>query len=198
MVIIIIIIIIKPYQLLTWRIVNPVSCASCFFWSSEGYGCWKEEISRWIRQYKYIIKEPELAMNRGTEKTNEGRDLKKGATHWKGARAADDNDPCNYGDAWEQVIPKEAFRHNGACHGELDTAAHNTTKSETRPFINKRSGLRDRWNNNGSGKIRIVSKVTLVETDKDGNRYFFRPFQMRRGKVRNWSSRHIRIQFPQI
>lgn len=29
----------ETYQLLTWRIVRPVSCASCFFWSSDGYGC---------------------------------------------------------------------------------------------------------------------------------------------------------------
>lgn len=27
------------HQLLTCRIVSPVSCASCFFCSSEGYGC---------------------------------------------------------------------------------------------------------------------------------------------------------------
>lgn len=27
-------------QLLTWSMVRPVSWASCFFWSSEGYGCW--------------------------------------------------------------------------------------------------------------------------------------------------------------
>ena len=27
------------HQLLTCRMVSPVSCASCFFWSSEGYGC---------------------------------------------------------------------------------------------------------------------------------------------------------------
>lgn len=26
----------QPYQLFTWRIVSPVSCASCFFCSSEG------------------------------------------------------------------------------------------------------------------------------------------------------------------
>ncbi len=32
----------RTHQLLTWRIVNPVSCASCFFCSSEGYGCCKE------------------------------------------------------------------------------------------------------------------------------------------------------------
>lgn len=31
------------YQLLTWRIVKPVSCASCFFCSSEGYGCCKKQ-----------------------------------------------------------------------------------------------------------------------------------------------------------
>uniref|UniRef100_A0A6B0UVL3 Putative secreted protein n=1 Tax=Ixodes ricinus TaxID=34613 RepID=A0A6B0UVL3_IXORI len=33
-------------QLLTWRMVSPVSWASCFFWSSEGYGCvrcWKSQ-----------------------------------------------------------------------------------------------------------------------------------------------------------
>lgn len=29
------------YQLFTCNIVNPVSCANCFFWSSEGYGCCK-------------------------------------------------------------------------------------------------------------------------------------------------------------
>jgi len=28
-----------PYQLLTWRIVNPVSCAKDLFCSSDGYGC---------------------------------------------------------------------------------------------------------------------------------------------------------------
>lgn len=28
-----------PHQLLTCRMVSPVSCASCFFCSSEGYGC---------------------------------------------------------------------------------------------------------------------------------------------------------------
>lgn len=27
------------HQLLTWRMVRPVSCASCFFCSSDGYGC---------------------------------------------------------------------------------------------------------------------------------------------------------------
>lgn len=30
-------------QLLTCSIVNPVSCANCFFWSSEGYGCCNKE-----------------------------------------------------------------------------------------------------------------------------------------------------------
>lgn len=29
------------HQLLTWRMVRPVSWASCFFWSSDGYGCYK-------------------------------------------------------------------------------------------------------------------------------------------------------------
>jgi len=31
------------HQLLTCRIVRPVSCANCFFWSSEGYGCCKDK-----------------------------------------------------------------------------------------------------------------------------------------------------------
>lgn len=31
------------YQLFTCSIVNPVSWANCFFWSSEGYGCYKYE-----------------------------------------------------------------------------------------------------------------------------------------------------------
>lgn len=35
-----------PYQLLTWRIVNPVSCAKDRFCSSDGYGCyWGKKIS---------------------------------------------------------------------------------------------------------------------------------------------------------
>ena len=29
----------STHQLLTWRMVRPVSWASCFFCSSEGYGC---------------------------------------------------------------------------------------------------------------------------------------------------------------
>ena len=31
------------YQLLTCSIVSPVSWASCFFWSSDGYGCCKRK-----------------------------------------------------------------------------------------------------------------------------------------------------------
>lgn len=29
----------STHQLFTCSIVNPVSCANCFFWSSDGYGC---------------------------------------------------------------------------------------------------------------------------------------------------------------
>ena len=33
----------STHQLLTWRMVRPVSWASCFFWSSDGYGCYKKK-----------------------------------------------------------------------------------------------------------------------------------------------------------
>lgn len=41
------------YQLFTWRMVRPVSCANCFFCSSEGYGCceWQKDFR--IRKMKW-------------------------------------------------------------------------------------------------------------------------------------------------
>lgn len=79
------------YQLLTWRIVRPVSWANCFFWSSEGYGCCKETKNQCITMLLYIYTGYQSNWLTKSGEINSSRDeLHTGTKLLKGWKGADD------------------------------------------------------------------------------------------------------------
>lgn len=68
---------ILPYQLFTCSIVSPVSCANCFFWSSDGYGCWNKQTKGWIFREQPARIQQQINRDRVTKlELREGRWLK--------------------------------------------------------------------------------------------------------------------------